>query len=1563
MELEKILNLKQTVKNIRFTNSSESSAVNVFIIQDDSDTGKSSPFNTWLTGVPKGMVEQAIIPPVITILGKRLANLKYFQQQRKSHQEWNWSKVIRKQKDIKKNNIIDMSGISNEIIKLSKTRSQKSTFEHVLRTIDKIILDLKHGKNILLIPGSDSLVSDFILYNVQLMTNKVHSSLDGVVAYFNDTYYPLAHKNGQSLVFNKNMMTLLENNKEEIRKGKKLSKIVNGEVIIPGSSKNTNSGISIIGLEAVKAYRKKIETALKGKNSKSDLQNIFNEPLVINNKEVESIDKKLNILFNDPELEKIIKDILSIDTKSVDNIKNNSIGSDVKEQNITVSLPRTGTNKIFNREEIVGLKTLPLNRHKYELNEKMDKLIEKLVYDVIQDDPETDIEIMDISTKIVDNYKSRYREYKVKIKHSKLGRTTDKPYSITFRTPVLLNDRYVKIGGNQYVMISQLFSKPIQKVNNSMVRLYTHYGVASVSLKNSALTNKTYKELEEQIIAANSAIAVTVQYADSEFKQKLENSIGNNCKNLREEINSIVFSKIHIKSHDKKHLYKIDFQKARFLEVQNILSKDVAEYAYFKGDYIIYKDKEHDVKEYPISNLNEFLFNIYVKAIPSLLKKSKTSRLYLETRILGENVPTSVLILINNMKDVQKAMKIMKLEYALSDKKDNDAVNIILRGSDSKTYLHLYPKTNLQEYFANGLVRFKVKNSGASLEEYAEALFNTLELKAGKKAHNLLTVSDRFIDRTSKDILKEEGYHTTLSEVMGIDMADLISKKLISSQYDLENYRVRMGEVVTALAYKQLQKAMTTLKDQKELTGAKLYMDNTYILDNLIDSGILQYTKTLNPLEELMLSTKITKAGLGNAKKDMMSLNRRDLNPSYFGSIGPISTNEYGGIGINQTLTNGVKINKTGGITKKAFSNDSNSFENLSVVESLTPFFEYDDTTRRVMGAQQTGQFVELDNPDIPLVQTGFEAYIPQIVSDRFAKKAKIDSVVTKIDKGIIYLTEKRSGNKYTIDATMVKSRTKRGIYVGTNYTVLCKIGQNVKAGDIVAASNSLKNNKLAIGRNVVVALNGYMGMNYEDGWAITNSIKNKFKSSYLQKITIPVNVNDNITSININREQDTKTGDILISYKTEYKNEIYESNNKDDDHQDDINSLETRGNVNIFRSPGGVIKDVVVKMNVKHVQKEIKKLHKESVASIEKRLEECEAGNHIDIKHYDCLGSIENIETMSIGGFKINDMEIEGSIIEVYIEQDNIVRNGSKFTLANSGGKGTVQYVIEQGLEPYGEETELKIELMGTPIGIISRKNPSILLNMYLGKVIYFLNKAVKVLASNSKTVAIKNLVTQTFSFIDKTQDQMLLKQLDDFFKMNNNDIIKIINASDPLSNPAFPAIVPPFKNKINIKHIKEAANFLKIPLNEKIVIPENNGVTTEKTVPVGVLPVQMLEHFPEAMSSVRGILNVGRSSINNQGRSGTAEGKGAIKLGQYDLYSLLSRNPGKLIKELHSLRSDATKGKQTMIKEILKTNRPPDVDDIELTDDDFSSRDMVYVYFIGAGLEPSFGKEKGKE
>ena len=1231
--------------------------------------------------------------------------------------------------------------------------------------------------------------------------------------------------------------------------------------------------------------------------------------------------------------------------------------------------------RLFNPDNIVELTEFNgYKKQESEFKNNLDNAIEDLIMS-LEKDKEVGIKVLNIKSELKDNNKTRFKRFTVQIQHPNFGNTFKGKYSFTLDVPFPKDKKYIVFGGNDYVMVNQLFNKPIQKVNNQLVRLYTHYNTTSVTLKSTNLSGiYGLENLEKELIVAIKNIATKQNY-NVEISEFLNDNIDRFA--YLDFLSKPVASKFRykiIKLGTKQFKWELDFTKKQEPFWKIIVDGKTTESATIDRDRrLIIHFSDGDEKTFPLEHLDGFLMGIYNRLGKTILKrdfikKSKTSNPYFSVKIIGYQIP--VIDLVISKTNFQDAMKLLNLKWTFQDKKiitkesEKNQINSYNGGEPLNVqfmngYLTVYPKTIKERLLAAGLLKYKVKQFSfdANANPFEQALHNDFGVYGFKK---LMEAIPKIIDNTTEKILKEYGYPTDILTLYSETIPNMMLTREDSHFENLDYYRIRLSETISHIGYNQIQQALSELKRKKDFKDHKLFLKSEFIMSKLLEAGLFQNAKTINPIEEMMLSQKIVKTGIGNVKKSQVTLQRRDLNPSYFGVISATATNEYGGIGSNQTLTNGTTIkDRFGSIKTKEFNNKDNPFNMLAPVESLTPFFEYDDTTRRIMGNQQTGQFTQLESPDEPLVQTGFESYVPWLVSDRFTKKSEIHGRVTidpnKPDIITIDGSGPDLGKKQVISLKHAKSRTKRGVYLLNKYSTLISNGQIVKPNTILAATDSLKTGKLAVGKNVVVAEMPYDGMNYEDGWVITNNIPKKFTNKYLQKLTILIPGNVKITRINLEKNKMTKPGEVLLEFQKEnYHIKNLNLDLEDDNSSDDVlYGLEQHRGTSKYFSPGGKILEIQVRLNTQKPDTKIKALYDQVVKEV-KNTTSLIASQNLGNNEIIPDANIEGLSTLSIGGHKIGGEEPETGIIEVFIERDNPINNGSKFTLGNSGGKGTVQYIIPEGKEPIALESQLKIDFIPTSLSIIKRKNPSIIFNMYLGKCMFFINEMSKAMLKEKPEDInrIKNFIESCYALIDKTENGIIIKEIENFFKMDKTQIQKVINQSNSLSKPFFVGIVPPFKNKLTMKDIVKLANHIGIPLKEKVHVPEN-GFTTLKKVPVGILNIFLLEHFPQTQGSVRGSMYTKRSIVTGQGSSGSKDRKGATKAGLYDLYSILTKRPYYLIKELHSLKSDAKLAKLAYDRQIFEGNGTPSIANIKITKDDTTTKNYIEALFLAAGLK----------
>jgi DNA-directed RNA polymerase subunit beta len=151
----------------------------------------------------------------------------------------------------------------------------------------------------------------------------------------------------------------------------------------------------------------------------------------------------------------------------------------------------------------------------------------------------------------------------------------------------------------------------------------------------------------------------------------------------------------------------------------------------------------------------------------------------------------------------------------------------------------------------------------------------------------------------------------------------------------------------------------------------------------------------------------------------------------------------------------------------------------VGVSASLIPFLEHDDANRALMGSNMQRQAVPLIRVDPPVVATGMEKVVGG--HSGMIIKAKRAGTVTQVDAQRIVID---NADEYVLRKFVgLNERTCQ------NQRPLVKMGQKVKAGEILADGASTQMGELAIGRNVLVAFNTFDGYNFEDAIVINERL------------------------------------------------------------------------------------------------------------------------------------------------------------------------------------------------------------------------------------------------------------------------------------------------------------------------------------------------------------------------------------------------------------------------------------------------------------------------------------------
>jgi len=169
----------------------------------------------------------------------------------------------------------------------------------------------------------------------------------------------------------------------------------------------------------------------------------------------------------------------------------------------------------------------------------------------------------------------------------------------------------------------------------------------------------------------------------------------------------------------------------------------------------------------------------------------------------------------------------------------------------------------------------------------------------------------------------------------------------------------------------------------------------------------------------------------------------------------------------------------------------------VGVSASLVPFLEHDDANRALMGSNMQRQAVPLLKTEPPLVGTGMEEVVGQ--NSSMVVRAERGGTVTAVDSQRIVIN---GSDEYKLEKFVgLNERT------CLNQKPIVRIGDKVKAGQVIADGGGTCDGVLALGRNVLAGFVSYEGFNFEDAIAVSEKlVKNdSFTSIHIDEFTAEV--------------------------------------------------------------------------------------------------------------------------------------------------------------------------------------------------------------------------------------------------------------------------------------------------------------------------------------------------------------------------------------------------------------------------------------------------------------------------
>lgn len=517
-----------------------------------------------------------------------------------------------------------------------------------------------------------------------------------------------------------------------------------------------------------------------------------------------------------------------------------------------------------------------------------------------------------------------------------------------------------------------------------------------------------------------------------------------------------------------------------------------------------------------------------------------------------------------------------------------------------------------------------------------------------------------------------------------------------------------------------LRKLLWKATAKKNLDHVPTGFFNKAISAALIGSGLGSSLEEINPSEIFDHQNRVTRMGEGGISSlDAVPQESRSVQPSHLGFVDFLRTPESSKAGVDMRFARGAMkgtdgkiytpvVNmKTGQTEMKtpgeladmplAFPGEEktdlpmvaalvggrmkyvprdqaqyslphmdNTFSGLS---NMVPMKSYMKGHRVIMATRMFTQALSLKEPEAPLVQSAVADKDGASHEDEMGEKlgavrAQFHGQVVSAEPGMIVLRD-RDGNKHEVDLYNEQPFNRKSRW---HQTPVVQPGDVIKPGQLLAHSNFTdKNGTAALGKNLRVAYLPFQGKNYEDAVVISASAAKKLSSEHMYQHTAEWTDSSH-----------TGKRAFMSLFPGEYDKKTLEN----------------------FDDKGAIKKGAIVNYGDPLI------LHAKAKETTYGKVHRGRAGNFSN--------ETETWDHHSPG--IVTDVEHTDKGVNVVVKSLAEMQVGDKLT-GRHGDKGVVADIIPDHQMPHDKDNN-PYEILVSPMGLISRVNPSQVIESALGKV-----------------------------------------------------------------------------------------------------------------------------------------------------------------------------------------------------------------------------------------------------
>ncbi len=778
---------------------------------------------------------------------------------------------------------------------------------------------------------------------------------------------------------------------------------------------------------------------------------------------------------------------------------------------------------------------------------------------------------------------------------------------------------------------------------------------------------------------------------------------------------------------------------------------------------------------------------------------------------------------------------------------------------------------------------------------------------------------------TLEDILASINYIVNLEYGIGtVDDIDHLGNRRIRTVGELLQNQYRIG---FSRLERVVRERMTT-QDTSVITPQLLINIRPVtaaIKEFFGSSQLSQFMDQTNPLSELAHKRRLSALGPGGLSRDRAGFEVRDVHSSHYGRMCPIETPEGPNIGLINALSTFARVNDYGFIEapyikveivdgKARISDeiiyitadeeekcivaqanepiDENGFfvnekvtgrfkddfllvdatkvnlmdvspkQMISVTTALIPFLQNDDVTRALMGSNMQRQAVPLLKTDSPIIGTGVEHVIARDTGVTVI--ARVDGIVEKVSSSEI-ITVGKNGTKERYN--LIKFvRSNQGTCI--NQRPIVNIGDEIKAGDIIADGPSTSNGELALGKNPLIGFMTWEGYNYEDAILLSERLveEDVYTSVHIEEYEV--------------ESRDTKLGPEEITSDIPNIGE------------EPLKNLDQRGIIRIgaeVKTNDILVGKVTPKGETELTAEErlLRAIFGEKAREVRDtslRVPHGESGIIVDVKVF----SKENDDELSPG---VNE------VVRVYIAQKRKISVGDKMA-GRHGNKGVISRILPVEDMPFLPNGR-PLDIVLNPLGVPSRMNIGQVLEVHLGLAAKALNWKIS---------------TPVFDGAVEVDIMNTLDLANDFINMEWNEFVA--RWKDLLDEDVFEELVA------NKDH-REEWKGVKLSHDGKIRLKDGrSGEYFDNPVTVGYMHYLKLHHLVDDKIHAR---STGPYSLVTQQPLGGKAQFGGQRFGEMEVWALEAYGASYTLQEILTVKSDDLVGRVKTYEAIVKGENIP--------------------------------------